>query len=257
VVSIQRMAEATPCTREGRVAVLVRAIPRIAGLAWVALASEAIRCSSPVERIAERSVCVPALVGRLRRFAVRLLWVASVSAFGHVALAMTTAAVPSHFETTPAQRVWVPFCSTGWGQPNADPDQACLSCSAIAAAQGFPTYGGMTGDLNLYQRGCCFRNANGTCSANFGITSQALCPTGWSYVSNWTCQREVAPSCSPGSYTLNSGGTTCSQPGGASDSDGNAGTCPANSTIKTKHPINVGTGNKVLVERDIDAAGPR
>ena len=47
---------------------------------------------------------------------------------------MTTAAAPGHFETTSAQRVWVPFCSTGWDQPHADPDHACLLCSAIAAA---------------------------------------------------------------------------------------------------------------------------
>ena len=113
----------------------------------------------------------------------------------------------------------------------------------------------MTGDLNNYQRGCCFRNAAGTCSSTFGITSQAVCPPGWSYGSGLICFRQALPSCPSGSYTPDSNGTTCSQPGGASDSDANAGTCPANSTLKTNHPINVGTGNKVLVERDVDSAG--
>jgi YD repeat-containing protein len=67
------------------------------------------------------------------------------------------------------------------------------------------------------------------------------------------CYRASAPATCPfGSYSLDPNGTTCSQPGGASDSDKNAGACPANATIQTAHPINVGTGNKVLVERDVE-----
>jgi YD repeat-containing protein len=88
------------------------------------------------------------------------------------------------------------------------------------------------------------------CSAGYGL----IWAGGSSGINGYICVNQTAPpTCPPGSYALDSGGATCSQPNGSGpDVDVNAGPgCPAPMTSK---PVHIGTGNKVLEETDYSAA---